>query len=173
MISRTDTGKLDFGGVVNQQVEKNREFLVVQDSSRTETSKGTVRVTETIGKPATIVLEVEKDSFGVNRNLRGGGTEAVNGIEVEYGQGNTNPFLNSGLDRVVVNECKDEHPVGPKTGKWKRWARNEARFDSKLVVDSQLGKLTNVSDEIHAEKKLKMVSNRLVSMIDIDETLVG
>ncbi|TXG48439.1 hypothetical protein EZV62_027733 [Acer yangbiense] len=247
MISRTDTGNLDSGGrgggkplFEKQQVVENRGIIAVQGSDRTKTGKGTVRVTEMIGKPATTVSEVEKESLGVHRNLRGhldiraenigiaqdqrkiaknlgvgfgkevlntknlvnnssmdpkedsvvengsyvgknekptgeatrvtlnvnevvmgdtervskaekeiprmmedplltvGQAEVANGIEVEYWPGNTNSFLNSQLDGVVEKECKDGQPVGLKTGKWKRLVRDEARFDSSLVVDSQL-----------------------------------
>ncbi|KAK3221989.1 hypothetical protein Dsin_009014 [Dipteronia sinensis] len=62
----------------------------------------------------------------------------------------------NGMGLATKNTSKAEHGVGPKKGKWKRWARDGMKANPGLESEVQVGKRSSLDDKIMITKKQKL-----------------
>ncbi|KAK1574913.1 hypothetical protein Q3G72_000979 [Acer saccharum] len=102
-----------------------------------------------------------------------GRLEGSCGMEVDIGLASHPITADSDLNRAVDNKGGDGKTIGPKVGKWKRWARDGTRFDSGGSPETQLGKRALECATDQADKKLKLYTTGVGSADNHEEISAG
>ncbi|TXG67179.1 hypothetical protein EZV62_008454 [Acer yangbiense] len=85
-------------------------------------------------------------------------TKGVSGMDLDYGLGNSfmGKVYPNGPSSSIVEQIGAGMSVGPKVGKWKRWARDGVKINNGVRSETSLGKRSLVDIDVLTEKKLKL-----------------